>query len=58
MAAQPRTVALIVAAGKGERAGGGVPKQFRPIGGVPMVMHSYRALRAHPAVERVAAQAR
>ena len=29
------TVALIVAAGRGERAGGGVPKQFRLLAGKP-----------------------
>ena len=49
----PRTVAVIVAAGKGERAGGGTPKQWRPIGGVPMALHSYRALKAHPRIEQV-----
>jgi len=27
---------VIVAAGRGERAGGGVAKQFRPLGGIPM----------------------
>ena len=50
MAAQPRTAAVIVAAGKGERAGGGVPKQFATLGGVPMLAHSVRALMAHPAI--------
>ena len=31
------TTALIVAAGKGERAGGGVPKQYRALGGKPIL---------------------
>ena len=49
----PDTVALIVAAGRGERAGGDVPKQFQLLAGRPMVEHSRRALAAHPAIERV-----
>ena len=49
---RPRTVALIVAAGQGSRIGG-QPKQFRRLGGRAVVAHSYRALRAHPAIEEV-----
>jgi 2-C-methyl-D-erythritol 4-phosphate cytidylyltransferase/2-C-methyl-D-erythritol 2,4-cyclodiphosphate synthase len=48
-----RVVALIVAAGKGERAGGGVPKQFRLLAGKPLVAHAYEALAAHPRVDAV-----
>ena len=48
-----RTVAIIVAAGKGERAGKALPKQFAPVAGLPMLTHSYRALAAHPAIEDV-----
>lgn len=47
------TVALIVAAGKGERMGGDIPKQFQPLAGVPLVEHCRRALAAHPAIDRV-----
>jgi len=47
------TAAIIVAAGAGERAGGSVPKQFAPVGGVPAIAHSYRALASHPAIDRV-----
>lgn len=43
-------MALIVAAGKGERAGGGVPKQFRRLGGKALVTHAYDALTSHPAI--------
>jgi 2-C-methyl-D-erythritol 4-phosphate cytidylyltransferase / 2-C-methyl-D-erythritol 2,4-cyclodiphosphate synthase len=43
--------ALIVAAGKGERAGGGVPKQFRLLGGKPMLRWAVEALIRHPAVQ-------
>lgn len=48
-----RTVALIVAAGKGERAGGGVPKQYRRIAGRSVLVHAVRALLAHPGVDEV-----
>ncbi|WP_352421964.1 2-C-methyl-D-erythritol 4-phosphate cytidylyltransferase [Proteiniphilum sp.] len=34
---------IIVAGGKGLRAGGEFPKQFQPIGGTPMLMRSVRA---------------
>ena len=50
---QDMTVAIIVAAGKGERAGGTVPKQFATLGGIPLVEHSRRALAAHPRIDRV-----
>ena len=42
--------ALIVAAGRGERLGGGVPKQFRTIGGKPVVRWAVEAMLAHPMV--------
>jgi 2-C-methyl-D-erythritol 4-phosphate cytidylyltransferase/2-C-methyl-D-erythritol 2,4-cyclodiphosphate synthase len=42
---------LIVAAGKGERAGGGVPKQYRMIGGKPMLRWAAESLIGHPAVQ-------
>lgn len=32
----PRFSLVIAAAGRGTRAGGGIPKQFRPLGGVPL----------------------
>ena len=35
-----RTVALLVAAGSGTRAGGGLPKQYRHIGGKPVLVHA------------------
>ncbi len=37
------TVALIVAAGRGERAGGAVPKQFALLGGVPVIARAVDA---------------
>jgi 2-C-methyl-D-erythritol 4-phosphate cytidylyltransferase/2-C-methyl-D-erythritol 2,4-cyclodiphosphate synthase len=38
------TVALLVAAGSGTRAGGGLPKQYRSIAGRPMILHAVEAL--------------
>ena len=40
--------ACIVAAGRGERAGGGMPKQFRPLAGRSVLAHSVAAFLAHP----------
>lgn len=48
-----RVEALIVAAGRGIRAGAGGPKQYRLLGGVPVLRHSAEALRRHPRVARV-----
>jgi 2-C-methyl-D-erythritol 4-phosphate cytidylyltransferase/2-C-methyl-D-erythritol 2,4-cyclodiphosphate synthase len=44
--------ALIVAAGRGARAAGeaGRPKQYCPIGGVPMLARTIAAFAAHPSV--------
>lgn len=42
--------AIIVAAGKGIRAGGTVPKQFAPLCGKPMLSHSVTALTSHPMI--------
>jgi 2-C-methyl-D-erythritol 4-phosphate cytidylyltransferase / 2-C-methyl-D-erythritol 2,4-cyclodiphosphate synthase len=42
--------ALVVAAGKGERLGGGVPKQYRMLGGKPVLRWAVEALAGHPAV--------
>ncbi|MBU6374119.1 MAG: bifunctional 2-C-methyl-D-erythritol 4-phosphate cytidylyltransferase/2-C-methyl-D-erythritol 2,4-cyclodiphosphate synthase [Alphaproteobacteria bacterium] len=42
--------ALVVAAGKGERAGGAVPKQFADLAGRPLLRWSLEAFAAHPAI--------
>ena len=50
----PRDVGVVVvAAGQGLRAGGGEPKQFRPIAGVPMLLRALRPFTAHPDVAQV-----
>jgi 2-C-methyl-D-erythritol 4-phosphate cytidylyltransferase/2-C-methyl-D-erythritol 2,4-cyclodiphosphate synthase len=48
-----RIAALIVAAGSGRRAGGGQPKQYRAIGGVPMIRRTVQGFRALPAVSHI-----
>ena len=53
MADRPLTVALLMAAGRGERAGGDRPKQFATLGSQPMVAHAYHALARHPAIDEV-----
>ena len=49
------TACLIVAAGSGSRAGGGdaLPKQYRALGGKPVLRWSAERLAAHPAVDTV-----
>jgi 2-C-methyl-D-erythritol 4-phosphate cytidylyltransferase/2-C-methyl-D-erythritol 2,4-cyclodiphosphate synthase len=44
---------LIVAAGKGERLGGGVPKQYRLLGGKPVVRWAVESLMRHRAIKAV-----
>lgn len=46
-------VALIVAAGRGERLGSGRPKALVTVAGRPMLEWSVRALQATPEVERI-----
>lgn len=46
------TTALIVAAGSGSRIGG-VPKQFRSLGGKPVLRWAVDALARHPAVRTI-----
>ena len=50
---QVRTLALIVAAGSGVRAGGAVPKQLARVAGRPMIAHAYAAFAAHPKIDAV-----
>jgi 2-C-methyl-D-erythritol 4-phosphate cytidylyltransferase/2-C-methyl-D-erythritol 2,4-cyclodiphosphate synthase len=45
--------ALIVAAGRGSRAGEGFPKQYRPLAGKPVLARTLDIFLAHPGVERV-----
>lgn len=47
-----KTVALVVAAGRGVRTGSELPKQFRPVGRRPLLAHTLQAL-AHPAIDEI-----
>ena len=47
------TTALIVAAGSGSRMGGSIPKQFRSLGGKPVLRWAVESLICHPAVKNV-----
>lgn len=47
------TTAIIVAAGKGSRAGGGLPKQYQLLGGKPVLRRAVEALIHHPAIANV-----
>ncbi len=48
-----RAVALIVAGGSGSRFGGPVPKQYRPLAGVPVLRRTVLTFLNHPAIDRV-----
>lgn len=41
----PRSALILVAAGKGERAGGDIPKQYLPIAGRPLIEHTLKNLK-------------
>lgn len=48
-----KTIALIVAAGQGNRVGGEVPKQYRVIAGKTVLAHAHEALASHDAIDGV-----
>ena len=47
------TCALIVAGGRGFRAGDGVPKQYRLLGGQPVLARAIAAFARHPGIDAV-----
>lgn len=47
------TIALLVAAGQGSRAGGDIPKQYRLLGGKAVLAHAVDALASHPAIDSI-----
>jgi 2-C-methyl-D-erythritol 4-phosphate cytidylyltransferase/2-C-methyl-D-erythritol 2,4-cyclodiphosphate synthase len=49
------TMALVVAAGRGDRFGADLPKQYAPLAGRPLLRHSLSALAAHPGIGAVRA---
>jgi 2-C-methyl-D-erythritol 4-phosphate cytidylyltransferase/2-C-methyl-D-erythritol 2,4-cyclodiphosphate synthase len=46
-------IALVVAAGRGTRFGGPLPKQYLPLAGAPVLRHSLEILRRHRAIDGV-----
>jgi len=53
MPSPTRIAGLVVAAGQGLRAGGGVPKQYRGLGGIPVIVRAVDALAGHPGIAEV-----
>jgi len=51
---QTKLAVVVVAGGRGERAGSsGGPKQYRLVGGRPIIRHTLERLAAHPAIARI-----
>ncbi len=48
-----KCVALVVAAGRGRRFGGDIPKQFRDLAGRPILRHSLGVFAANPQIDAV-----
>ena len=46
-------VGLIVAAGRGHRFGGPLPKQYRELGGMPILRHTILRLQRHSGIDAV-----
>src|SRR5215831_19171805 len=50
-----QAVAIVVAAGRGERMGAERPKAFLKLGGEPLLLHAVRAFEAAPSVTGIVA---
>ena len=48
-----RNIALVVAAGRGRRLGGPLPKQYIPLAGLAILRHTILALQSHPGIHAV-----
>ncbi len=55
MSEPTRVAAIVVAAGRGSRAGEGAPKQYRMLAGQPVLSRSLAALASHPGISHVVA---
>jgi 2-C-methyl-D-erythritol 4-phosphate cytidylyltransferase/2-C-methyl-D-erythritol 2,4-cyclodiphosphate synthase len=51
----PRVAAIIVAAGRGLRVGGDVPKQYRLLAGRPVIAHAMALFSRHESIRKVIA---
>lgn len=49
----PRCFAVVPCGGTGSRAGAGIPKQYRPVAGRPVLAHTLAALAATPRIHGV-----
>jgi 2-C-methyl-D-erythritol 4-phosphate cytidylyltransferase / 2-C-methyl-D-erythritol 2,4-cyclodiphosphate synthase len=45
-----RVAAVVVAGGRGVRAGGDIPKQYQSVGGIPVIRASIGTLASHPGI--------
>ncbi len=52
-AVSPKTAAIIVAAGRGTRAGGNLPKQWQKLGGQTVAWHTMQVFGRHPRIDRI-----
>jgi 2-C-methyl-D-erythritol 4-phosphate cytidylyltransferase len=50
---QPDAGVIIVAAGRGTRFGGEVPKQYQLLAGAPVLLHAVRPFASHPEVAHI-----
>ncbi len=48
-----KTVAIIPAGGSGRRMGGGAPKQYLPLGGVPILARTLQAFQVSPFIDEI-----
>jgi 2-C-methyl-D-erythritol 4-phosphate cytidylyltransferase/2-C-methyl-D-erythritol 2,4-cyclodiphosphate synthase len=48
-----RCAALVLAGGSGRRFGGEVPKQYLPVGGIPVIRRAVEAFLAHASIDHV-----
>ncbi|MDG1995473.1 MAG: bifunctional 2-C-methyl-D-erythritol 4-phosphate cytidylyltransferase/2-C-methyl-D-erythritol 2,4-cyclodiphosphate synthase [Emcibacteraceae bacterium] len=48
-----KNAAIIVAAGRGHRVGGEIPKQYLDIGGVPVLKHTVQAFLDNPSIDYI-----
>jgi 2-C-methyl-D-erythritol 4-phosphate cytidylyltransferase len=48
-----KACAILVAAGRGTRAGGDLPKQWRTLGGKPVAAHALDAFAGHPGISSI-----
>src|SRR3972149_775472 len=51
----PGAAAVLVAAGRGERLGAGMPKGLVPVAGIPMLARAARALESVPLIAHIVA---